>query len=43
MYGLTYIRASAPKPPKYSMGMDILSTSPQRRLDLILWYTSGFQ
>lgn len=43
MYGPIYIREPAPRPPKqYSMEMAILSTSPHRRLDLILWYTSGF-
>ena len=43
MYGLIYVRASAPKPPiKYGREAGICSTSPLR-LDLILWYTSGFK
>lgn len=45
MYGLIYVRASAPKPPIRHSGMEAgncLLTSPLR-LDLILWYTSGFK
>ena len=45
MYGLIYVRASAPKPPIKYFGTEAgicPSTSPLR-LDLILWYTSGFK
>ena len=45
MHGLIYVRASAPKPPVKYFGTAVgncLLTSPLR-LDLILWYTSGFK
>ena len=44
MYGYLIARESAPKPPIKYDGMAAVSyssTSPHR-LDLILWYTSGF-
>jgi hypothetical protein len=44
MYGYLIARESAPKPPIKYDGMAAVSyssTSPHR-LDLILWFTSGF-
>lgn len=35
---------TAPKPPKYhGMADRIFASNSHRRLDLIPWYTSGFQ
>jgi len=44
MIGFLIIRSKAPRPPKNNgLGNRILASTSTRRLDLISWYTTGFQ
>lgn len=44
MFGLLIIRNKAPRPQKkLNMESGIISSTSLLRLDLVPWYTSGFQ